>query len=208
MDFPFDIAAAIGAPPDHTGPFVGRIDEAMLPGRSALLEVLDVVGKASAVAQGLRKPVTFGTPHLMGQRVYLLVEGCRAFGLLKVGTKRLFVAPPPAVNALDTSSVQDALREISPVCALDFYVHESCQRCGYGRLIFDTMLEEERVRPEHLAYDRPSSKFLGFLGKHFGLTQYRPQNNSFVVFDEYWRSGGDTRSRGGLGRRGGQAHYG
>ena len=48
------------------------------------------------------------------------------------------------------------------------------------------MLEREGVRPEKLGYDRPSEKLIAFLGKHYGLKKYVPQNNNFVVFDAYW----------------------
>mmetsp|Transcript_2584 Transcript_2584/g.6601 ORF Transcript_2584/g.6601 Transcript_2584/m.6601 type:complete len:384 (+) Transcript_2584:66-1217(+) len=191
MEFPFNLSSLLGAPSGHDEPFVGRIEQAMLAGRAGdqILAVLDVMGKRSAVAQGLRKPVTTGTPALLGQRIYLLVQGRTALGLLKVGTKQLFVAPP--VVALrrasgNTSSVQDALRQISPVCALDFYVHESCQRSGLGFRLFEAMLREEALRPHHLAYDRPSPKLIGFLRKHYSLCSFQPQNNNFVVFDEYF----------------------
>ena len=50
-------------------------------------------------------------------------------GILKVGRKRLFV--------YDTHGNQ---HEIEPLCVLDFYVHESRQRRGYGRQLFDFML--------------------------------------------------------------------
>ncbi len=35
----------------------------------------------------------------------------------------------------------ERLKECTPLCALDFYVHESCQRSGYGKLLFETMLK-------------------------------------------------------------------
>eukprot|EP00931_Biecheleriopsis_adriatica_P051598 TRINITY_DN29948_c0_g1_i1.p1 TRINITY_DN29948_c0_g1~~TRINITY_DN29948_c0_g1_i1.p1 ORF type:complete len:398 (+),score=50.07 TRINITY_DN29948_c0_g1_i1:97-1290(+) len=200
MEFDFDVASYIGAPPEHDGPYVGCISEELLRDRHRgpdLCEVLEKLGKNSAVAQGLRKPVTLGHPYLCGQRIYLLAERNRALGLLKVGPKRLFVAPPLQTQARGgrcQSDVHDALKEINPVCALDFYVHESCQRNGYGRLIFDAMLREERLVPSQLAYDRPSPKLIGFLAKHFGLTQYRPQNNNYVVFDDYFLAGGAVRA--------------
>jgi GNAT superfamily N-acetyltransferase len=38
----------------------------------------------------------------------------------------------------DTSSAgADALREVTPVCLLDFFVHHSVQRQGWGRLMLD-----------------------------------------------------------------------
>merc|ERR1740121_2732870 len=131
MEFPFDLAALVGAPPQHEGPCVGYVDERVLRGRNsgeALGVVLEEMGKRSAKAQGLRKPVTFGSPSSLGdQRVYLLVDGRTALGFLKVGAKRLFVSAPQA-NQRAFADVQDAFREIEPLCALDFYVHERCQR--------------------------------------------------------------------------------
>jgi len=190
MEFPFDLSACLGATFHGGRPCVGLVDENVLHGGAAkdLCTVLDIMGKKSAVAQGLRKPVTTGSKQeLVGQRVYLIASGTTALGLLKVGPKRLFVAPP--VDAKSWSSgVQDAFREINPLCTLDFYVHETCQRTGYGRCLFDAMLSRERVSPGQLAYDRPSPKLLAFLAKHFKLTQFRPQGNNFVVFDDYFRT--------------------
>lgn len=205
MEFRFPLASYIGAPLDHVGPFIGRVDENSFRGAPSreLCEALDALGKNSAIAQGLRKPVTFGTPHLLGQRIYLMADGYQALGFLKVGSKKLFVEPPPAAVARgrkEGTGVQDALREINPVCALDFYVHESLQRNGCGRQIFDVMLEQEGLHPAQLAYDRPSPKFIGFLRKHCGLTNFRPQNNNYVVFDDYFQlnepSGGSHSLRG------------
>jgi len=51
-------------------------------------------------------------------------------GILKVGSKKLFV--------YDYHGVQ---HEMQPLCVLDFYVHESCQRRGYGKKLFDFMLQ-------------------------------------------------------------------
>ena len=54
------------------------------------------------------------------------------------------------------------------------------------------MLKKEAVPPEKLAYDRPSSKLMGFLRKHFNLSRHVPQNNNFVVFSAYFE--GSSRS--------------
>lgn len=198
MQFPFRIASAIGAPSDHKGPYVGRIDDQIVRGPHArnLADVIDALGKNSAVAQGLRKPITYGTMSgILGQRIYLLAENNTAMGLLKVGTKCLFVEPPPRVAARGQVLEQEAsFREINPVCVLDFYVHESCQRSGFGRLLFDTMLEHEKLHPAQFAYDRPSPKLIGFLKKHFGLVHYQPQNNNFVVFNEFFDFAGSSGS--------------
>jgi hypothetical protein len=72
------------------------------------------------------------------------------------------------------------------MCVLDFYVHESQQRNGVGKILFDKMLEHENTEPRKLGYDRPSNKLLGFLAKHYGLKDYVPQNNNFVVYKKYF----------------------
>lgn len=44
----------------------------------------------------------------------------------------------------DTARGQDSagvLHEVDPVCVLDFYVHESKQRSGCGRILFEAMLK-------------------------------------------------------------------
>jgi alpha-tubulin N-acetyltransferase 1 len=45
---------------------------------------------------------------------------------------------------------------------------------------------DEQKHPAKLAYDRPSEKLIGFLKKHYGLVKYIPQNNNFVVFNQYF----------------------
>ena len=75
---------------------------------------------------------------------------------------------------------------MKPVWVLDFYVNEKVQRGGYGKALFDAMLEYEKQHPAKLAYDRPSPKLIGFMSKHFGLKSYVQQNNNYVVFDEYF----------------------
>jgi len=95
--------------------------------------------------------------------------------MLKVGPRKLFIRGD-----------NGAIKEIKPLCVLDFYVDHNVQRGGHGRALFEKMLEVERVRPEKLGYDRPSEKLISFLAKHYGLKKYVPQNNNFVVFDAYW----------------------
>lgn len=65
--------------------------------------------------------------------------------------------------------------EIEPLCVLDFYVHESCQRQGLGIRLFEAVLTAEGADPACMGYDRPSRKLMAFLAKHFGLTKYTPQ---------------------------------
>lgn len=87
----------------------------------------------------------------------------KCLGYLKVGMKKLFI-----------STDSGKLKEIDPICVLDFYVHESMQRNGIGKEIFEMALEYYPVNPAKIAYDKPSAKLLGFLSKHYGLKNYTP----------------------------------
>ncbi|CAG7784955.1 unnamed protein product [Allacma fusca] len=148
--------------------------------KTCLSEILDTMGKASATAQNLHQIIT-NSAKLEGsngeQLVYFLcdLESNAMVGLLKIGRKKLFV--------FDQTGVQ---HEMNPMCILDFYVHESRQRMGCGRHLFEYMLHQEGVEVPHLAIDRPSDKFLFFFRKHYGLTQIIPQVNNFVVFDGFF----------------------
>jgi len=206
MEFAFDLATSLGAPAEHQGPFVGCVDERRLRSGAGrvLSTVLEELGRRSAMAQGLRKPVTYGS-GLGDNRVYLMVDGRMALGFLKVGTKRLFVTSQKAATSA-FADVQGAFVEIDPLCALDFYIHEKCQRRGLGHELFEAMLFEERAQAAQLAYDRPSPKLLGFLGRHYGLHRYQPQNNNFVVFEDYFAQGSQAaRSARRPASRGGDA---
>lgn len=178
MDFPFDLHMLLDS--DRV---VSVWDSAALGRRRQnpmwgpqMAQLIDTMGKLSAKAQSLPGPITTQA-KLLGtdQRLYLYVDQNQAMGILKVGKKKLFIRNPAG-----------ACREIEPLCVLDFYVHESCQRTGIGRLLFEVMLASEQAQPHALGYDRPSPKLLGFLARHYGLSSYFPQANSFVVFDAYF----------------------
>ena len=87
----------------------------------------------------------------------------KVIGLLKVGMRKLFIR-----------NDSGQIKEITPLCVLDFYVHESVQRGGQGKHLFEEMLVRETVRPEKLGYDRPSEKLISFLRRHYGLKNYTP----------------------------------
>jgi alpha-tubulin N-acetyltransferase 1 len=76
--------------------------------------------------------------------------------------------------------------EMKPLSVLDFFVDATVQRGGHGRALFDNMLAYMNSSPALIAYDRPSHKLMGFLAKHFNLRDYVPQNNNYVVFDDYF----------------------
>ena len=67
-----------------------------------------------------------------------------------------------------------------------FYVHESVQRKGIGKQLFDYMINFEKKNPKEIAYDKPSDKLLNFLQKYFNLANFIQQNNNYIVFDEFF----------------------
>ena len=75
---------------------------------------------------------------------------------------------------------------MNPLCVLDFYVYEKCQRSGYGKIIFSEMIKRENIEPRKLGYDRPSIKFINFLKKYYNLVDYVTQNNNYIVFKDYF----------------------
>lgn len=162
--------------------YQGDSNHALL--RQKVSTVLDVLGEASARAQGLKTAITSGARlrQTEGQTVYLLLDRQAAagagavLGMLKVGRKKLFL--------LDHSGKPN---ELSPMCVLDFYVVESRQRTGCGSLLFRAMLAGEGVEPKYLAIDRPSTKLIAFLRKHYNLVSAIPQVNNYVIFSDFFK---------------------
>ncbi|KAF6202337.1 hypothetical protein GE061_004735 [Apolygus lucorum] len=146
-----------------------------------VVNILDEMGILSAKAQDLQKPITsWDKLRNSDHHVYLLFDrgdgsGGFVMGLLKVGRKNLYVF-----------DLEGECHERDSLCVLDFYIHESVQRTGLGRKLFEHMLEHENIRPERLAIDRPSHKFLLFLQKHYGLSDVVSQSNNFVVFTAFF----------------------
>ncbi len=93
-----------------------------------------------------------------GHKIFIKSDGNKCVGFLKIGFKKLFVR-----NRTGT------ILEINPLSVLDFYVHESVQRGGQGKQLFDLMIKTEAIETRKLAFDRPSPKLKGFLSKHFNL---------------------------------------
>ncbi|KAF9343491.1 Alpha-tubulin N-acetyltransferase 1, partial [Mortierella sp. NVP85] len=109
-----------------------------------------------------------------GTRARSEEKGVYVAGMLKMGEKKLFI-----VDKSGTMHEQEAC------CVLDFYVDESYQRQGFGKLLFDYMLKVEQMDPTQIAYDRPSPKLFGFLNKHFQLNRHLPQPNLFAIFEGF-----------------------
>lgn len=118
------------------------------------------MGQASAVAQKLQTPVTSSVKFSHSDQViYLMVDllenayvdsfssviltiivlnnglfFCRVVGFLKMGWKNLFI--------FDT---EGSYIKRHCFCCLDFYIHESKQRQGYGKKLFDFMLRVSNI---------------------------------------------------------------
>uniref|UniRef100_A0A182S9U3 Alpha-tubulin N-acetyltransferase n=1 Tax=Anopheles maculatus TaxID=74869 RepID=A0A182S9U3_9DIPT len=145
-------------------------------------EIINTIGSLSAQAQGLSVPVTTAQKlRNSDHHIYLMFESNDknglVVGILKVGRKSLYVFDPSGETV-----------NVTAPCVLDFYVHESRQRGGLGRELFEHMLREENIQPDELAIDRPSEKLLGFLQKHYGLSKKIPQMNNFVVYEGFFAS--------------------
>eukprot|EP00731_Ephydatia_muelleri_P024655 Em0016g926a len=104
-------------------------------GEKNVATVIDALGAASAKAQGLNSVITTAQKFISSNQVlYIMKDGdCNngkgaAVGMIKVGLKVLFLA-------------DRVLHEVEPLCVLDFYVHESRQRTGCGKKLFEAMLE-------------------------------------------------------------------
>ena len=158
--------------------------------------VIDDLGKRSAKAQNLPCQITSLTrAEYNRHRIYLLKDKIAnnghgsVLGFIKVGRKQLFL--------LDCDGNQN---EITPLCVLDFYVHESKQRQGCGLRLFRFMLNAEKVQAHDLAIDKPSHKFLSFLRKHFSLCDVIPQVNNFVVFEKFFENNSNNRHRSSRSR--------
>ena len=190
MEFPFDAERMFKS--EQEGLVVIRGDQLPQNMRSygtkwteCLGNVLDRLGEASSRAQGLPKTITSMSRFAgTNQRVYLKVKGSTVLGLLKVGERTLF-----------HRDITGRCKEIIPLCVLDFYVHESVQRQGVGHFLFSKMLQKECVKPNKLAYDKPSPKLVKFLEKYYNLKHYIPQSNNFVVFEAYWNKGYELPSQ-------------
>ncbi|XP_054424994.1 alpha-tubulin N-acetyltransferase 1 isoform X2 [Pteronotus mesoamericanus] len=190
MEFPFDVDSLlperITVLDQHLRPPArrpGTTVPARIDVQQQIMTIVDELGKASAKAQHLPTPITSASRMQSNRHVMYVLKDTSArpagkgaiIGFLKVGYKKLFV--------LDD---REAHNEVEPLCILDFYIHESLQRHGYGQELFQYMLQKERVEPHQLAIDRPSQKLLKFLNKHYNLETTVPQVNNFVIFEGFF----------------------
>ena len=177
MEFKFDCVQALGCDQSGIAILEGSYQNRIVPGYILFVkEILNSMGEASSRAQRLNTTITSAHKFFISNhRIFIKAEQNKVLGFIKVGSKKLFLRDR-GFN----------YHEVNTLCVLDFYVHESTQRRGIGKELFDYMLKFEKKIPTELAYDRPSDKLLNFLNKYFGLNNYIPQNNNYVVFDEFF----------------------
>jgi alpha-tubulin N-acetyltransferase 1 len=103
----------------------GTFQTAIKPGYILYVnQILDDMGFASSKAQGLNTIITTASKFFSSNhRIFIKAEGNKVIGFIKVGVKKLFIRDQ-FTN----------FNEISPLCVLDFYVHESEQRNGHGKV--------------------------------------------------------------------------
>ena len=177
MEFKFDCVQALGCDQNGFAILEGSYQNRIVPGYILFVkEILNSMGEASSRAQQLNTTITSAHKFFISNhRMFLKAENNKVLGFIKVGNKKLFLRDR-----------NFNYHEVNTLCVLDFYVHESTQRRGIGKQLFDYMLKFEKKTPTELAYDRPSEKLISFLNKYFGLNDFIPQNNNYVVFDEFF----------------------
>ena len=177
MEFKFDCVQALGCDQNGFAILEGSYQNRLVPGYILFVkEILNSMGEASSRAQHLNTIITSAHKFFISNhRIFIKAEQSRVLGFIKVGSKKLFLRDR-----------NFNYHEVNTLCVLDFYVHESTQRRGIGKQLFDYMLKFEKKIPTELAYDRPSDKLISFLNKYFGLNNFIQQNNNYVVFDEFF----------------------
>ncbi|CAG9539814.1 unnamed protein product [Cercopithifilaria johnstoni] len=171
---------------------IQRLNDVMLrqlnPRKYWIIEkTINNMGALSTAAQGLKRVLTTYDKIINsddGQVLYLLwrknpnnENSSIIIGLLKIGYKNLYL--------MDQSTRSF---EVVPLCVLDFYVHDTLQRQGYGHALFDYMLQQENSSAENVAIDKPSQSLLQFMNKHYGLNDPVWQVTNFVVYPPFFEN--------------------
>jgi len=186
MEIHFDLGKSLKSSP------VQRLDAStlkwMTPQRdSGVYAAVDKIGALSAEAQGLKRPLTTFEKLLNSddeQCLYLMWHKkddspsvSIVYGFLRTCRRRLY---------LNNNDQQCTIA--SPISVMDFFVHPSVQKQGYAFVLFNNMLEAEKVEPYQCAYDKPSASLLKFLHKHYGLQEPVMQSTNFAVFPQFFES--------------------
>jgi len=185
-----------------------KIDNSLLPVgyqnpddselRTIISNIVDKMGQASGVAQELRSPITSAEKLMRSDHIlYLMTEETSqghfvVVGLLKMGWKKLYLY-----------NKKGSQTEAQVYCLLDFYIHETRQRHGYGIKLMEYMLKDNQIQAKQLAVDQPTNKLLQFLWKYFNLSKLVNQGNNFVIFEEFFENDGDAEKESGTDRSSG-----
>jgi alpha-tubulin N-acetyltransferase 1 len=127
MEFNFNCEQVLGCNA-NTGIAIleGTFQTAIKPGYTLFVnQIIDQLGYASSTAQGLNTIITTASKFFSSNhRIFIRAKENKVIGFIKVGVKKLFIRDQ-FTN----------FHEINPLCVLDFYVHESEQRNGHGKVI-------------------------------------------------------------------------
>ncbi|KAI6191719.1 Alpha-tubulin N-acetyltransferase [Aphelenchoides bicaudatus] len=151
-------------------------------------EFVNKIASDSAKARGLPRPLTTFLKLVEGddeQKLYILwqkestdtVKGPVVYGYAKTTQKQLYLR-----------SERNELYIQTPLCIMDFYIVEAAQKHEHGLQLFNYILENEKISAAECAFDNPTTSFLSFLEKHYGLTQPIWQSTRFVVFRSFFDS--------------------
>ncbi|CAG9558693.1 unnamed protein product [Danaus chrysippus] len=162
--------------------------------QESLSKVIDILGEQSATAQGLNRVITTAEKlRNSPTHILYLLKDAKAKGgkgeviaLLKVGRKHLFLFDE-----------KDKVCEVEPLCVLDFFVLRDRQRHGYGKLLFDHMLQDMEVSAQELAIDGPSPKMEQFLKKNYNVERLLRQNNNFAVSPQFFGAVPEMNNKSG-----------
>ncbi|CAK1588146.1 unnamed protein product [Parnassius mnemosyne] len=161
--------------------------------QDSLSKLIDALGEQSATAQGLNKVITTAEKlrNAPTHILYLLKDSKAkggkgdVIGMLKIGRKHLFLFDE-----------RDKVCEVEPLCVLDFFVLRDRQRHGYGKVLFDHMLQDMETSAHELAIDGPSPKMEQFLLKNYGIERLLKQNNNFAVAPQFFAGAPEINKSG------------
>ena len=177
MEFNFNCEEALDCDENGFAILEGSYKNRIVPGFTLYVnEIIDQMGLASSQSQKLSTIITTSQKFFTSNdRIVIKASKNQVLGFLKVGTQKLYVRDK-----------YYNYHNVAPLCVIDFYVYESCQRKGIGRELFEYMINFERKVPEEMAYQRPTTPLLNFLQKNYNLYNYVLQNNNYIVFDEFF----------------------
>jgi len=182
MEFKFNAPSAIGDVMKIDNTLTAEGYEYYIDFQKKMGMIIDEAGKLSAMAQGLKTPVTTARKLANSDHiVYMMIDNhstspnFTVVGILKMGWTKM--------NLCDnTGSRSEAMVN----CLLDFYVHETKQRKGYGKRLIDYMLQDMDLDAKNLAIDKPTKKILNFMQKHYQLSKLVSQDNNIAIFEEFF----------------------